>query len=457
VIGLGGRGRAACAFLLRKGATVTAVDALDTPALREEAGRLPRQRLTVAFGAGALPAGEFDLVVVSPAVPTKSPLVMEALRRNLPVVGELELAFQHLRCLSIAVTGTNGKGSVAELIEELLVSENRRAISAGQRARPVCDVVDETADADFLVLQVNAFQLELAEFFRPVVSVVTNLTPDHPDRYESMDAYVRANARVFAQQQQFDWTVVQQEALEHLRALDLKPPSKVVTFSAQNEAADLYLDRGLIISRLPNWSGPLLDLSQCRMNGPHNAENFMATLAVGRALRIPLENMVAMLKAREPGRHRFERVGEWRGVEFVNDSKATNTHALEMALTAARPGRAGQPNVWLLAGGRDKGADYHSVGALVGHRVKGAFLFGEAVEKLRAAWGLFTPCTVVGSLLEAVAEAARGATEGDVVLLSPACSAFDQFRDYQHRGDTFCSAVKSICGGSDSANPKMHG
>ncbi|MCU0770889.1 MAG: UDP-N-acetylmuramoyl-L-alanine--D-glutamate ligase [Verrucomicrobia bacterium] len=457
LIGLGGRGRAVGELLLRSGADVTAIDPHDTPALREETASLRQRGVQLHLGATSLPAGAFDLCVLSPAVPTRSPLVQEALNRPLKLIGELELAYQHIRCLALAVTGTNGKGSVAELIERMLVQENRRIVVAGQRAQPVCDVVEGTAEADYLVLQVNAFQLERVEHFRPVVAVLTNLTPDHLDRYGSREEYVRATARVFANQQAFDWAIIQREALEVMRGLDLPVPSKVVTFSAHDREADLYLDRGLILSRLANWSGPLLDLDQCRMRGPHNAENFMAALAVGRALRVPLEHMAGTLKAVEPARHRFELVAEVAGVQYINDSKATNPHALEMALNAARPGPAGQPNLWLVAGGRDKGADYHSVAALVGQRVKGAFLFGEGREKLQAAWGLFTPCTPVGSLLEAVAEAAKRATEGDVVLLSPACSCFDQFRDYQHRGETFCSAVKSIGGGLKIAHPHIHG
>jgi UDP-N-acetylmuramoylalanine--D-glutamate ligase len=457
LLGLGGRGRAVCELLLRCHARVTALDPHETKSLREETDRLQRRGAVIVLGARELPDQAFEFVVVSPAIPSSSPLVLEAARRGLRLMGELEFAHQLLRCLALAVTGTNGKGSVAELIERILVSQNRRIVVAGQRAQPLCDVVDRTNEADFLVLQVNAFQLEWIEFFRPVVAVLTNLTPDHLDRYGSMEKYVRATAKVFAQQQQFDWAIVQHEALEQMRALDLEPPSKVVTFSARDEAADLYLDRGLIVSRLPNWSGPLLDLAHCRVSGPHNAENFMAALAVGRALRISLDNMVAELKQVEPARHRFELVTEVAGVQYINDSKATNPHALEMALNAARSGREGQANIWLLAGGRDKGADFHQVGALIGRRVKGAFLFGEGREKMQSAWGLFTPCTPVGSLLEAVAEAAKHATEGDVVLLSPACSCFDQFRDYQHRGETFCSAVKSIYGGAEAADPNIHG
>ena len=457
LIGLGRRGRAACGLLLRGGARVTALDPGDTPALRDEVVKLRAHGVEVLLGATRVPEAEFDFCVLSPAVPTSSPLVGGAVKRGFKVIGELELAAQRMRCLSIAITGTNGKGSVAESIARVLSGQNRRIVMAGPRAQPICEVVEKTADADYLVLQVNAFQLEVAEFFRPVVAVLTNLAPDHLDRYGTMERYIGATARIFSQQQQFDWAVVQSEALEQMRALNLDPPSKVVSFSARDKNADLYLDRGMIVSRLPNWSGPILDLDQCRVGGSHNAENFMATLAVGRALRVPLENMADELRQLEPPRHRFELVADVGGVRYINDSKATNPHALEMALNAARPGTGGQANIWLIAGGRDKGADYHSVGALVGKRVKGAFLFGEGKEKLQAAWGLFTPCTPLGSLLEAVSEAAKRATEGDVVLLSPACSCFDQFRDYQHRGDAFCSAVKSICGGVQAADPNMHG
>jgi UDP-N-acetylmuramoylalanine--D-glutamate ligase len=457
LIGLSGRGRAACELLLRSKAIVTAVEPNDTPALQEMTVPLAKAGAGIHLGATDLPAGEFDLAVLSPAVPTSSPLVARARERDLKLIGELELAYHHMRCLSLAITGTNGKGTVAELIERVLLDLDRRIVVAGQREQPVCDVVDQTAAADYLVLQVNAFQLEVVEFFRPVVGVLMNLTPDHLDRYGSMEDYIRATARIFARQQQFDWAIVQSEALEAMHDLGLQPPSKVITFSSRDSKADLYLDRGLIQSRLPNWSGPLLDLDQCQVKGRHYAENFMAVLAVGRALRISLDHLVHVLKRVEPQRHRFELVAEKGGVQFINDAKSSNPHALETALQASRPGRAGQANVWLIAGGRDKGADFHSVGALLGRRVKGAFLFGEDSETLQAAWGLFTPCTAVGSLLEAVKEAAKRATEGDVVLLSPACSCFDQFRDYQHRGDTFCSAVKSICGGADAANRNMHG
>jgi UDP-N-acetylmuramoylalanine--D-glutamate ligase len=202
------------------------------------------------------------------------------------------------------------------------------------------------------------------------------------------------------------------------------------------------LDRGLLISNMAGWSGPLLDMDHCRLRGPHNAENIMAALAVGRVMRIPLESMVETIKAFAPAPHRCEMVAEHNGVRFVNDSKATNLDAVQKALLSMPhgPGR-GEPNVILIAGGKDKGLEYHDIGPLLANRVKHAFLLGETRERVRSAWSLFTPCTLVASLQEAVEKAAESAGRSDVVLLSPASSSFDMFQNYQHRGEVFRAAV----------------
>ena len=239
---------------------------------------------------------------------------------------------------------------------------------------------------------------------------------------------------------------------DSLRSLKAVIPSKVITFSANNRRADIHLDRSLIISRLDGWTGPLLDMAQTRLVGPHNAENLMAALAVGRVLRIPLETMVESLKSYQPAAHRCELVAEINGVKFINDSKATNLDAVHKALLALPVARAGEPNVWLIAGGKDKGFEYHDIGPLLSQRAKGVFLIGETREKIRAAWSLFTPCTLTDSLVEAVSEAARNAVPGDVVLLSPACSSFDQFQNYQHRGEVFRQAVQNLPGWDAAAS-----
>src|SRR5882672_7479887 len=455
VIGLGGRGQAACELLHRSGARVMAVDSANTQDLRAGADRLRPLGIEVALGVTAPPNRNFSLAVISPAVPANNQLVQAVKHNNVPMIGELELGFQQSKCLSIAIGGTNGKGTTAELVERVLSHNNRKTVLSGHRARPICSVVEQTKDLDFLLLQVNAFQLEATEFFRPAVAVLMNVAPDHLDRYANASDYVRANARLFCNQQAFDWAIVQSEALARLRELDLPVPGKTITFSATDFDADIHLERGLLLSRLANWPGPLLDMDHCQIRGPHNAENLMAALAVGHVLRLPLERMVDPMKTYTAGPHRFELVSEINGVQFINDSKATNVDALQKALIAARPGARGEANIWLIAGGKDKGLEYHDAGPLLSKRVKHAFLIGEAREKIHSAWGLFTSCTVLDSLVEAVSEAAKCATSGDVVLLSPACSSFDQFRDYQERGESFCRTVKSISRGADDRNPNI--
>jgi len=444
VLGLGKSGLAAAQLLHTRGAKVLAMDGADTSELQRDAAQLKLLGIDVQLGVSATPEAAFDLVVVSPGVPWTNPILAELNRRKVPIIGELELGYEHSRCLNISITGTNGKTTTSELVERMLSHNRMRTLTAGNIGTPVCAVAERTKDLDFLTLEVSSFQLETIQFFRPAIGVLLNITPDHLDRYASMTDYALAKARLFMNQQPFDWAVVQSEALAQLRALKVSIPSKVITFSANNRRADLSLDRGLLISRLEDWPGPLFDMAQGRLVGPHNAENLMAALAVGRVLRIPLEGVAEALKSYEPAAHRCELVAEIQGVKFINDSKATNLDAVHKALLAVPPRAGGEPNVWLIAGGKDKGFEYYDIGPLLSQRVKGAFLIGETREKIRAAWSLFTPCALANSLVEAVAEAARNAVAGDVVLLSPACSSFDQFQNYQHRGEVFRQAVRAL-------------
>ena len=451
VIGLGVSGAAAAGFLKRRGAGVMAVDGANSPAVQECARRLMALGVDVQVGVTSAPDMHFDLAVTSPGVSWSNPVLAEMNSRKVPIIGELELGYQHSLCLNVAITGTNGKTTTTEVVERMLREHHLRTIAAGNIGVPVCSIVEQTRDLDFLTLEVSSFQLETIRYFRPAVAVLLNITPDHLDRYASMDDYALAKARLFSNQQPFDWAIVQSEALAQLRALKATIPSKIITFSASNRRADIHLDRGLIISRIDGWTGPLMDMSRAKVVGPHNAENLMAALAVGRVLRIPLETIVAALSTYEPAAHRCEHVAQINGVKFINDSKATNLDAVQKALLSISQPRAGEPNVWLIAGGRDKAFQYYEIGPLLSERVKGAFLIGETREKIRAAWSLFTPCTLCDSLIEAVSEAARNAVAGDVVLLSPACSSFDQFQNYQHRGDVFREAVGKLQAKSDSA------
>jgi UDP-N-acetylmuramoylalanine--D-glutamate ligase len=450
VLGLGPRGLAACRLLQQAGARVLALDAADTPALRARAAELIGLGARVELGCKQVPEGSFSLAVLSPRVPPAHALVQELRGRGVPLLGEFELGCQHARCLTLAVAGTNGRSTTARFIAAMLAREQRRAVVCGHADRPVCDVVAESKELDYLLLLASAFQLETTASFRPSVAVLTNLAPDHLDRFVTFDAYCRTVARIFAHQQPFDWAIVQSEALATLKRLGLAPPGKVITFSADDREADLYWDRGLLLSRVPGWEGPLLDTDTCALRGPHHAANLMAALAVGRALRLPLESVAEALRGVGPAPHGGELVAEVNGVRFINDSKANTPGAMQGAVRAIPPAPGGLPNVWLLAGGRDKGLDYHAVAPVVSRQVKGAFLLGAAREQLRAAWGLFTPCMLVGSLPEAVAEAAKRAVPGDTVLLAPACASEDPFLDDAHRGEVFRAAVAAVCQGAES-------
>jgi UDP-N-acetylmuramoylalanine--D-glutamate ligase len=452
VVGLSKAGRAACRLLRERGARVIAIDRFDIPDLQTEAEALRKIGVDVHLGVIDAPAQPFDLAVVSPEIGQNSSVIRTLKQRDVPIIGELELGYQQSLCLNVAISGTNGKTSVGDLISQVLEHCHRKTMFVGSCGAPICDVVGKTRELDFLTIEASAFQLERIQYFRPTIAVLLNIAHDHTDRYPSHPDYIRAKARLFMNQQPFDWAVVQSEAWAQMRSLDLPMPGKVITFSAQNRRADIFLDRSLIVSRLDGWAGHLLNMENCQLRGPHHAENFMAALAVGRILRLPLEEMAEVLRGARSLPHRCEFIAEIDGVKFINDSKSLNLESLRSAILSVPTER--EPNIWLIAGGKDQGIDYHDLGPLLSQRVKGTFLIGEMREKLRAAWGLFTPCVLADSLLEAMSQGAEKAVPGDIILLSPACSSFDQFQNYQHRGELFRKAVDGLVRTRSSASAK---
>jgi UDP-N-acetylmuramoylalanine--D-glutamate ligase len=446
VIGLDPAGRAAAACLRRGGWRVMAVDAGPKPATASEVEPLRASGIEVRLSVPGVEE-ELALAVISLSVPWSSPVVRTLVSRGVEVISELELGYRQALCLNLAVAGTNGKGSASSMWIRLLEQAGRRVARAGAGSLPVCDLVERSRELDYLVVEVEPGQLEGVEYFRPAVGVLLNLTPVHPGPWSSVAELGRVMARFFRRQQCFDWAIVQSEALAQLRALGHELPSKVITFSAYHSRADLWLDRGLLLSRLPGWSGPLLDLETCRVRGPHFAENVMAVLAAGHVLHVPLDDMVRTLRECRAAPGCCEWLGQHQGVGFVNDGQSTNPDALRPALLGMPAGEGGGANVWLIAGGMDDGHDFHDLGPLLARRVKHAFLLGPASPRLRAAWSLFTPCTGVGSLLEAVQNAVNMAVRGDMILFSPACSCGAMFSSPQLRGEAFRQVVIQLASG----------
>jgi UDP-N-acetylmuramoylalanine--D-glutamate ligase len=440
VLGLGRSGMAAASLLRRDGARVVVRDEGDGGVLKERANRLRQLGIRVELGNRFDSSTQFDFAVLSPGIAPERPIVREIVTRKTPVLSELELAYRFCVCPIVAITGTNGKTTTTELIAAVLEGCGQRAVAAGNIGHAFSDAVDEGVGLDALVLETSSFQLEKIEQFRPHVAVLLNITPDHLDRHGSMKEYARAKAGIFLNQTSEDFAVVAVPALRWLRKIGWEIRARIITVSAGGQEADLWLDwvdGQTIWSRVPECRGILMRMEETNLRGLHNAENILATLAAGLALKLPVTQMRDAICSYCPQPHRCEFVASVNGVTYVNDSKATNTDAVEKALRSL----AGP--VVLIAGGRDKRLDFSTIKEVVAEKVKLAVVIGETQEKICRAWSEVS-CLRASSMAEAVRVATSHARSGDTVLLSPACSSFDMFENYEHRGNEFKRCVLDL-------------
>jgi UDP-N-acetylmuramoylalanine--D-glutamate ligase len=429
---------AAASLLSRDGARVVVRDEASDPQLEERANRLRKLGVRVELGNEFDHGARFDLAVLSPGIAPERPIVRELVTANTPVLSELELAYRFCLCPTVAITGTNGKTTTTELISWMLEHSGKRALAAGNNGNAFSDAVHQTAGLDALVLETSSFQLEKIEQFRANIAVFTNLTPDHLDRYGSMETYAAAKARIFMNQTREDVAAISVEALEWMKKVGCKFCGRVITFSAYNKPADLWLDwvdGETIWCALPECRGILLKMNETNLRGTHNAENILATLAAGLAMGLPVADMRDAIGSYCPEPHRCEFVAQIDGVTYINDSKGTNVDAVAKAL------RSVHGRVVLVAGGRDKGLDFSLIKEVVAEKVKLAVLMGEAAEKICRAWERVAPCVRAFSMPEAVRVAASRARSGDTVLLSPGCASFDMFENYEDRGQQFKQEV----------------
>jgi UDP-N-acetylmuramoylalanine--D-glutamate ligase len=428
VLGLGHSGEAAGILLWEEGADVTICDSNDGPGLREKSSRLEAQGIKVLLGPAAdSDPARYDVCILSPGIDPAVPLVRNVIRKKIPIIGELELAFEECICPVVAITGTNGKTTTTELTTAMLQGSGVRAMASGNIGLPFATAVRQSNELDVMVLEVSSFQLETINAFRPHVSVWLNFSPNHLDRYRDLDEYRAAKLRIFANQTSEDYAVVNfRESLPPLAA-------RRITFSAYAPDADFALRDDIIHYR----NEPILDQRETRLTGIHNAENLMAALGVGLALGVDFERMIAAGAKYTAPVHRCEFVRELNGVRWINDSKATNLDALEKAiLSQSRP-------IVLIAGGKDKGFEFDSIAPLVRERVRLGVLIGEMKERIAHCWS-GVDCRISASLEEAVEVASQAAYEGDTVLFSPGTSSFDMFRNYGERGNRFKEAVNAL-------------
>ena len=426
VLGLGISGMEAAKLLQDHCANVTIRDdAADKAPVLERAGVLRQRGITVELGAAIQDSTAFDFCVLSPGIDPHKPLVRSLSQAGLPTFGELELAYRFCECPIVAITGTNGKTTTTELVNAVLAAGGKRTMPAGNIGTAFSEAVRDSKDLDVMVVEVSSFQLEHICDFRPRVSVHLNLTPDHLDRYKTMEEYEAAKWEIFRNQTPDDVAIVN----TNLRLPPIR--AKRVTISSAGDAADYQLLDGWLVAH----GRQVLEQSRTNLIGPHNAENMLAALAVADLYEIPREATVRALCAYRPLPHRLEKIADIGGVTFLNDSKATNIDALEKALMAMRA------PVVLIAGGKDKGLDFTGLRPLVREKAKAVVLIGQMTEQLFEAWNSATPCTRATSLADAVEQAHGLAKPGDIVLLSPGCSSFDMFKSFEDRGDQFRALV----------------
>jgi UDP-N-acetylmuramoylalanine--D-glutamate ligase len=425
VLGAGRSGRAAARLARHHGAHVSVHDAGGEAAFAGiDAGIAIYPHADVASGL----ASRADFVVVSPGIETGGEFVQGYAANAGELLGEVELAARFYAGRIVGITGTNGKTTTTEVVQRIFAAAGMRTAACGNYGPPFAEVVLDGRAPDAVSLELSSFQLETLSRLHPTVAVWLNFAPDHMDRYRSVEEYFAAKLRIFTNQTAHDTAVLR--AGEELGELT----AKRVTFTTEERPADYRSDGTTIFHQ----GVAVLDMTATKLRGLHNAENLMAAMAAVAEFGITPEVVASALAAYAPPRHRCELVRTLDGVEFINDSKATNLHALESALRSqTRP-------VVLIAGGKEKGLDYRPLLPALQRNVRAAVTFGQIGGKLAEVFGEVTPALRVATLAEAVRNASSQARRGDTILFSPGTSSFDMFNGYEDRGDAFCSLVLDL-------------
>ncbi len=415
VIGLGESGLAAVELLSRAGSIVRVTDFARSEQTKQAAAELILKGVAVELGGHT---NEFiddaDLIVVSPGVPPDIPVLEQARNSNIKIISEIELGFLYCKSKIIAVTGTNGKSTVVSLLNEIFNQAGLKAVVCGNISPAFCNVVNRTGTDTTLIMEVSSYQLEFIEKFHPKISIILNITPDHLDHHRCFDKYIRTKMRIFENQQEEDYLIINNEVRNYLKETkEIKP--QILTYSVCDK---------------------IIDLDKVRLKGRHNQENILAAVLGAKACGIALEHIARALSEFKGLPHRLEYFLNYKGIDFVNDSKATNVEAVLSALEAI------EAPIILIAGGMDKELNYGLARKRVKEKVKLLILIGQAKGSIKKALKGVCSLKEASGMEEAVRIACSQAQSKDTVLLSPMCSSFDMFDNFEHRGDVFKSIVE---------------
>jgi UDP-N-acetylmuramoylalanine--D-glutamate ligase len=439
VVGLARTGIAAARFLQRRGALVRATDQAEEGRLSPDVNLLREMGIPLELGGHRTASfTAADLIVVSPGVPHTIPPLAAARAKGIPVIGEMELAGRFIGEPIVAVTGTNGKTTVTELVGAMLAASGRRVFVGGNIGTPLIAHVDSGARVEVVVAEVSSFQLDTSDTFHPAIGVLLNVTNDHLDRYAGFEAYATSKMRLFANQRPGDTAVLNAaDAVVRARAGGIRSRKLYYNLSQPADAHATVAGRTLNL-RLPGREDAALSLAGFRLRGPHNIENAAAAALAAMAAGAGPEGIQTVLDTFAPAPHRLETIAVINGVEYVNDSKATNVDAVRRGLDCFG-GR-----VVLIMGGVDKGGDFGQLRDAVRKRGRALVLLGGAGDLIRAALGGLAPIQEAASMRQAVQAAREMAAAGDAVLLAPGCASFDLYANYQERGDDFRREVMRL-------------
>jgi UDP-N-acetylmuramoylalanine--D-glutamate ligase len=441
VVGLGKSGLSAAMFLRARGARVTVSDARSAVALANEIPALLEAGIMVESGGhGLLTFRRQDLIVVSPGVPTDTPEVQQTKAFGMPIIGEVELASRFLQGKIVAITGSNGKTTTTTLVGKIFSDAGLPTLVGGNIGLPVIDLVEKSTQETISVLEVSSFQLETIEDFHPHIAVVLNITPDHLDRHGSFENYAAAKTRITERQGAEDFLVLNAED-KATQMVAAKTKAQIFWFSLRRpvkQGAFVHGESIVFVAREGAKAEPVMPVSEIHLKGSHNVENVLAAVCAARLGGISAEIIRQAVGGFKAVEHRLELVKSVHGVEFYNDSKATNVDAAMKAVASFGGG------IHLILGGKDKDSDYGTMSDLLKERVKAVYTIGSAAEKIERQLHGVVKMVQAGTIQTAVQEAAKAAVAGDVVLLSPACSSFDQFENYEHRGRVFREVVNEL-------------
>ncbi|MEK9628382.1 MAG: UDP-N-acetylmuramoyl-L-alanine--D-glutamate ligase [Nitrospinota bacterium] len=435
VIGLGKTGVATANFLSRKGAAVSIMDNKSEDQLAELASKL-LPGINIRYQT-CEPHPDSDLIVISPGVDIESDFLKDSRQNGIEIISEIELANRFNSTPLIGITGTNGKSTCTSLIGEILKSGGKKVQVGGNLGIPFISLLKEEAP-DYRVLEISSFQMEATDSFHPEIAIILNITPDHLDRHESFEQYAELKEKIYTNQTKNDFLILNHDD-PRTRVSGKNCPAQKIFFSVDHELEmGVFINEGKIFARINQFEGEVISLHSLSKGLRFQTENVLPAVATALLLNIPLDAINKVLGNFEGLEHRLEWVCNKDGIDFINDSKGTNIGAACKSLnTFDRP-------IILIAGGKDKNADFSSLKTILKKKVKHLILIGETKPKFRSVLNGSFGYEESDTLEDAVHKARDKAEKGDVVLLSPACASFDMFKDYIDRGNKFKSIVNNL-------------